>query len=698
MPTYLLGRHAFLIAILATLATPLPLGAQALESPAQDPLHAWTAGGDPASLETWVNQRLAAAQGDVDKLVAVTGSRTVQNTLRTYDDAVDELAIAGNEAYFMFAVGDSAPLRNKAQALEGKISSATTDLSLNQRVYRALAAVPMPANDPATKHYLERTLLEYRLSGVDKDDATRAKVRQLQDRITALSLTFNRNVADDVRKVTATKAQLDGMPADYIARHKPDANGNYILTTDAPDSFPVFSFARDSGLRLRMYLAYHQRAYPKNDPVLMDLLEARQQLATTLGYATFADLATADQMIGSSKNVKALLDEVNVASHDPAAREYALLLAFAQKQQPGLINISTADTNYWAEQYRRAKYDFDAQSVRPYFPYNEVQAGILKTAARLFHVEFKAVPDAKVWDPSVSTFDVYDNADPNKGKKLGRIYLDMHPREGKDKWFSSAPLVPGIAGRQLPEGALICNFPGGTSGDPGLMEYNDVVTFFHEFGHLMHHVLGGQHQWAGAGGFNVEGDFVEAPSQMLEEMFHDHAILASFAKNYQTGETIPSTLVDRMNAAGAYGRGSWVQFQLLASTYALQLHDRPPAQVNLDALFKEDYAKFIPETDVEGNRFYASFTHLTGYASNYYTYVLDKVIAVDFFSQFDQSDLLDGPTAMRYRRAVLEPGATKPAAELVQDFLGRPQNIDALKAWISVEFEGIPARASTAAY
>ena len=684
----------FLFAAFIILTMWFPLCAQQTTPTTLDPLHAWNAGSNPAILETWVNQRLAAVQVDIDKLVSISGPRTVANTLRPYDDAINELAIAGNESYLLFAVGNSAPLRDKAQAMEGKVSSATTDLSLNQNVYRALAAIPAPTKNPATKHYLERTLLEYRLAGVDKDDATRAKIRQLQDKITALSLTFNRNIADDVRKVSATKAQLAGMPADYIARHTPDANGVYTLTTDAPDSFPVRSFASNPDLRLRMFLAYNQRAYPKNGPVLMDLLAARQQLATTLGYTTFADLATADQMIGSSKNVQALMDQVNAASRGPAAKEYALLLAFAKKQQPGLTNISMADLFYWLEQYHRTTYNFDAQSVRPYFPYNEVQTGILKIAARLFHVEFRAVPDSKVWDPSVSTFDVYDDASPHRGKKLGRIYLDMHPRTGKDKWFSSAPVVPGVAGRQLPEGALICNFPGGTAGDPGLMQYSDVVIFFHEFGHLMHHVLGGQNQWAGAGGFNVEGDFVEAPSQMLEEMFHDHAILASFARNYKTGETIPSGLVDRMNAADAFGRGSWVQFQLFASTYALQLHDRPPAQVHLDALLREDSAKFMPETFVDGDRFYASFTHLAGYASNYYTYVLDKVIALDFFSQFNKNNLLDGPTAMRYRRTVLEPGATKPSAELVNDFLGRPQNIDALKAWMNVEFQTVPATKS----
>jgi len=660
---------------------------QAAKPVVQDPLHAWNAGGDPASLETWVNARLAAAKSDIDKVTAVTGAHTVANSLRVFDDAQNELALAGNEAYLMYAVGDSAALRDKGQAMVATISSATTDLSLNQKVYRALAAIPLPTKDPATKHYLERTLLEYRLAGVDKDDATRAKIRQLQDKITEDSLVFGRNVADGKLEIKATKEELDGLPADYIARHKPAADGTYTLTTDPPDSMPIYSFAKSAALRRRMFLVDNQRAYPKNVPVLMDLLKTRQELATTLGYPTFADLATADQMMGSSSNLKAFLKDVDDASRDISAKEYALLLAFAEKQQPGLTSISASDSGYWNEQYRRAKYDFDAQSVRPYFPYDEVQAGILTTAARLFHVEFKAVPDAKTWDASVATFDVFDNAGANKGKRLGRIYLDMHPREGKDKWFSSAPVVPGIRGRQLPEGALICNFSGGVAGDPGLMQYSEVVVFFHEFGHLMHHILGGQGEWAGAGGFNVEGDFVEAPSQMLEEMFRDRTVLSSFAKHYKTGETIPADLVDRMNAAGAYGRGRWMQGQLFASTYSLQVHNRPPAEVDLDALLKEDMERFSHYTFVDGDRMYASFTHLTGYSSNYYTYVLDKVIAIDFFSQFDKSNLLDGPTAMRYRRAVLEPGATKPATELVKDFLGRPQNLEAVKSWMAEEFK-----------
>jgi len=678
-----------------TIVVCLALAAGALHAAAQqsDPLHAWVQAKDPAALQAWVQERLVAEKADVDKLIAVSGPRTVENTLRPYDDAQNELALASNNAFLMFSLADTAAMRDMGQKTTEVISTASTELALNPQVYHALAAVPLPANDPATRHYLERTLLEYRLAGVDKDEATRAKIRALQDKITSLTLAFGRNVADGTLTVKATRAELAGLPDDYISRHKPGPDGMYTLTTDAPDSRPVMSFASNSALRHRMYLAYLDRAFPQNEQVLRDLLVARQDLATTLGYAHYADLATADQMSGSAANVQKLLDQVDEVSRPAARREYDELLAFAERRQPGLISIDDADASYWMEQYRRAQFAFDAQSVRPYFPYTQVQAGILATASRLFHVSFKPVKNAVVWDASVDTYDVYDQAPGDAGKLLGRIYLDMHPRAGKDKWFSSAPVVPGIRGRQLPEGMLICNFSGGAAGDPGLMEYDEVVTFFHEFGHLMHHILGSQGEWSGQGGFNVEGDFVESPSQMLEEMFHSTAILQSFGKNYQTGEPIPAALVAKMNAASAYGRAYWLQRQLLYSSYALQVHDQDPAKIDFDALFRQDQERFSAFTPVAGVHFFATFTHLEGYASNYYTYVLDKVIAIDFFSQFDANNLLDGPTAMRYRRTVLDAGATKPAAELVKDFLGRPQNMKALETWMNQEFQPLPVNA-----
>ena len=648
-----------------------------------DPLHLWVGKLNAANAEKWVNGHLDQEKKDIDALLAVKGARTVRNTLVPFDDAQNELSLAAAEAFLMYGVAPQKEVRDAGQALAQKANQAQNEVSLNQTVYKALVAMDISAADPATKHYVERTLLEYRLAGVDKDDATRAEIKKKLDYITETALKFGRNVQENVNHVVAKdKSELAGMPDDFIANHPAAADGSISISTEETNYSPVITYASNEDLRKRMYLAYMTRAYPENKAILMDVLRTRNDLAKTLGYSNWADLATADQMMGSAANMKTFLNEVDQASQQTAKREFEMLLTFARQKQPGLTTIPAYSGFYWYEQYRRAVLNFDSQSVRPYFPYDRVQQGVLDTAAKLFHISFKAAPDAAVWDPSVSTFDVFD-----EGKHIGRVYLDMHPRDGKDKWFSSAPVVQGIKGHQLAEGVLICNFPGGKAGDPGLLEYDDVVTFFHEFGHLMHNILGGQQQWSGISGFTTETDFVEAPSQMLEEFFHDSGILRSFAKHYQTNEPLPVDLIEKMNKADAFARASGIQRQLFYSTYALDVHDRPPDTIDLDALLKADYTRFYPFQFADGNRFYASFTHLMGYSSNYYTYLLDKVIALDFFSQFDKKDLLGGEAAMRYRKTVLEPGGSKPGTELVKDFLGRPQNLDAFKAWMEEEFQ-----------
>ena len=220
------------------------------------------------------------------------------------------------------------------------------------------------------------------------------------------------------------------------------------------------------------------------------------------------------------------------------------------------------------------------------------------------------------------------------------------------------------------------------------MQYSDVVTYFHEFGHLMHEVLGGRQRWAGQSGITTEGDFVEVPSQMLEEFFENPELVRTFAKHYQTGEPIPCDVFARMVRASAHGRALNTLTQVMYATYSLDTHDKKAAELDLDALLRAGYDRFSYYEFVDGNRMYAAFTHLVGYTSNYYTYLYDKVMALEFFAQFDQKNLIEGPVAMRYRREVLEPGGSKPARELVQAFLGREVSMSALQRWIGKEFEG----------
>jgi thimet oligopeptidase len=646
----------------------------------------WEGAADESGLESWVEAALERHHHALQQLTAVSGPRTVENTLVFYDNAVAELSTARSLTALLNSVHPEKKVRDKAQELLEKLAEAATLLALNQDVYRALRGLDLSGMDGGTRHYVERTLLQYRLAGVDKDEATRSRLKDLHEKATRLSLAFRRNVQENVNKVVVEdRSELEGLPEDFLASHPADEHGQITLTTDFPDYLPVMTFASNPKLRLRMFLAYNTRAYPANEGVLLDLLKTRREIANLLGFETWADLATADQMMESAQNLRAFLDDLDKATKPGAEREYAAVLAFARQREPRLVAIDADSRSYWYEQYRRAAYDFDSQTVRPYFPYERVEKGVLETAQKLFRVSFRPAEDVEVWHPSVGACEVFDGE-----QRIGRFYLDMHPREGKDKWFSAHPLIPGIAGRQLPEAALVCNFPEPKQGNPALLQYSDVVTFFHEFGHLMHALLGGQQKWAGISGIATEDDFVEVPSQMLEEFFRDAKLLATFARHFQTDEAIPAELVAKMNRAGAFGRADWVRTQLFYTTYSFDTHYDDPATLNLDVLLQADYTKFLPYTWIDGNRMYASFTHLTGYSSNYYTYLYDKVIALDFFSQFDRSHLLEDPAAMRYRKTVLEPGGSVPGKEIVRQFLGREQSLDAFTRWIGEEFEPAP--------
>lgn len=642
----------------------------------------WATKPDVSAFEKIETARLADAQRSIDTLLAATGPRTIENTLAPLDEAFHQINSTAYFAQLMQQVHPDVTFRDQATAMLTKASAAQTAIALNHEVYNALAAVDVSHVDAATRYYVQRQLLEFRLAGVDKDGATRARLKKLNDQASEEQSMFDRNIADGQKVVEADPSELDGLPEDYIDRHKPDAAGKIHLTTDYPDALPVFTFAKSDALRRRMSLAFNTRAYPKNQEVLISLMKTRYEIATLLGYSSWADFNAADKMIAKGHNIADFIAQVNEASRTLAQKEFEMLLAEKQKTDPGAKEIWSHEAGYLSELVRRTKYDFDSQSVRPYFPFMEVKQGILDTAADLFQVSFRQEQNVPAWDPAVETWMVVDG-----GKPIGRFYLDMHPRPGKYSHAEMAPVLDGIRGKQLPEAILVCNFPTPTATDPGLMDYGDVQTFFHEFGHLMHHILGGQQEWAGISGISMESDFVEAPSQMLEEWIRSPQVLAKFARHYKTGEPIPADLVARMNRASAFGRGGWVGRQNSFSAISYDIYKTKPEDVNLDAVTLDDSRRYTLFTPLPDTHTWASFGHLGGYSSAYYTYLWDKVIAEDFFLQFDHHNLLAGDAPMRYRRVVLEPGGSMSANDLVKNFLGRQQNITALQHWMAEEFD-----------
>ena len=609
-------------------------------------------------------------------------TRETLAALDRYDSAIALLTDAASRASLARNVHPDEAMRTAAADCESDVDKAATEISLERPIYDALNRLDVSRADAATRHYVARTLRDFRRAGVDKDEATRSRVKALREELVKLGQQFQNNIAADVRTIELDPADLDGLPDDYKRARKPAANGKVALTTNNTDYQPFMSYAKSARAREAFWKIYRQRGDPKNLAVLGRMLEARRELANLLGFPTWADYITGDKMIGTRQAASEFIQKIASAADAQLTADYKALLARKQRDTAGAQAVDAWDSAYLQEQVKADTHKFDSQSVRPYFEYRRVKQGVMDLTSKMFGITYRAVPDAPVWHPDVETFDVFEGS-----RLLGRIYLDMYPRDNKYKHYAQFTLVNGKAGRVLPEGVLVCNFPkpgvDGSGAEPALMQHSDVETYFHEFGHLLHHVFGGHTRWAGISGVATEWDFVEAPSQMLEEWVWTPQTLQTFARHHQTNEPIPADLVKRMKAADEFGKGIFVRQQMFYAATSLELHSRDPKGLDTGRVVAEMQNKYTPFKFVEGTHFEESFTHLDGYSAIYYTYMWSLVIAKDMFTVFNKQGLLNPEAARLYRRTVLEPGGSKPAAELVQDFLGRPYRFDAYRDWLN---------------
>ncbi len=474
---------------------------------------------------------LERARAQVAALKSMKPAADGRAVLEAYDEATAALGASFSRSSLAREVHPDAAFRDAARACEQKADALNVDISQDRGVYDALSAVDLSQSDAATRYWMERTLLNFRRAGVDRDDTTRAKVKSLNEELLKLGQSFNQNIAEDVRKVELDPKELAGLPEDFIKAHAPGANGKVVLTSNYPDYFPFMTYARDGKAREKVWRAYRQRAYPKNVEVLNQLIAKRHELATLLGYPTWAAYVTETKMTRTQQTASDFIDKVAATAEKRAKQEYAELLARKQKDEPKATVLEPWDQDYYADRVQAEQLGFDSQALRPYFEYGRVKKGVMDITSRMWGITFVPVKDASVWHSDVETYDITENGTP-----LGRIYLDMHPREDKYKHAAQFDVVAGQAGKRYPEGALVCNFP-----RPGeLMTQDEVETFFHEFGHLLHHVFAGRQQWTGITGISTEWDFVETPSMLLQQWASNPTVLQEFARHHQTGETIPT--------------------------------------------------------------------------------------------------------------------------------------------------------------
>ncbi len=619
--------------------------------------------------ETWLAERcdgeLSRAKERADTL---RSAQDPSRALATWNDVNLALGNAFAVSSLLSNVHPDEAVRDRGEQAGQEAQRLLTVLGQDRALFDALAAVDAESLDPASRRVLAHSRRDFRRAGVDQSDEVRERLRHLSERQTEVEQEFSKNIRDDVRSVALEPARLEGLPQDHVEAHPAGEDGLVRVTTEYPDYVPYVTFGHDREARAALVHAFRNRAWPQNDALLTELLDLRDEVATTLGYDGWPDYDAEVKMIGSGAAIPEFVDRISAAAEPAARRDMAVLLERVQRDHPEVTQVNGVDAAYYSEMVRRENFDVDGQQVRTYFDFTKVRAGLLAVTGRLFGVDYVPV-ETSSWHEDVSTYDVLRDGD-----RLGRIHLDLHPRAGKYGHAACFDLVPGIEGRQLPEGVLVCNF------SRSLMDHDHVVTLFHEFGHLVHLVLAGRHDWARFSGVATEWDFVEAPSQMLEEWAWDAEVLASFATDAD-GEPIPAELVAKMRAAEEFGTGLHVRTQMFYAALSYGIHQERPD--DLTAQMRELQAAYDLYGYVPDTHFHTSFGHLQGYGSGYYTYMWSLVIAKDLFSAFDPEDLFATETAFRYRDAVLAPGGSADAADLVADFLGRPSTFHTFEAWLN---------------
>lgn len=615
---------------------------------------------------------LARARELADRLRVAPPSGTVE-VLEVWDELSLGLGNVAAAASLLANVHPLEEVRTASEAAEVAVDKLVTELNQDRALFDVFAGLARP-DDPLAARLLDKTLRDFRRAGVDRPDEVRERLSQINERLTELGQEFSRVIRDDVREVRVAPERLAGMPLDWLAAHPVGEDGLVGVTSDYPDSVPARMFVHDAEVRREVTVAFLERGWPHNDAVLREMLDLRHELAVLVGYADWPSYDAEVKMIGSGPAIGEFVDRISAAADGPMRRDLDVVLERYRQDVPGRTSITSADLGYYQELVRKEQLDVDAQLVRTYFDFAKVRAGLLDVTGRLFGLRYEPV-ETTTWHEDVASYDVFAaGGAAGEEAHLGRIHLDLHPREGKYKHAAQFTLTDGVAGRQLPEGVLVCNF------SRGLMEHDHVVTLFHEFGHLLHHVLAGHGRWARFAGVATEWDFVEAPSQMLEEWAWDASVLQTFASNAD-GEPIPADLVERMRAAEDFGKGIQARQQMFYAAMSYAFHVERPADLTRRMVELQD--RYAPTAWIDGTHMFANFGHLGGYSSAYYTYMWSLVIAKDMFSAFDPADLFAPGVAERYRDRVLAPGGSKDAADLVADFLGRPTTFDAYAAWLA---------------
>ena len=651
----------------------------------------------PEHIVPAVTELLERANATLQGIESNSGERTYDNTLHALDHATEPLERAVGIVGHLESVASTPELREAHNAVRPEVSAFYAGIPLRPGLYQALKefAETQEAQQltGAKARYLKKTMDEFRRSGAELDEVGKERLRAISREMAGLTSKFSQNVLDDTAAfelIIEDEAKLAGLPRSAIEAAKADAEAKgksgYRFTLQAPSLIPLLTYLDDREIRRQVWTAYNTRASRgerNNEPIIARVLELRQEQARLLGYPEFAAMVLEDRMAGSTATALEFVKNLHSKTNAAFRREAEELEAF-KLQLDGSDSgpLEPWDVGYYSEKQRRALYDFDEEALRPYFAADRVVDGLFETAKRLYDIGIEPNVTLPVWHKDVRAYDVRDAS----GEHLASFYADLYPREEKrgGAWMNSFISGTTHEGKLSPHLGLICaNVTPPVGNKPALLTHNEVSTLFHEFGHLLHHCLS-RVEVRSLAGTNVAWDFVELPSQIMENWCWEKDALDTFARHHETDATIPDELFDKMVGARTYRAATMMMRQLgfAAVDLALHVEYEPTRDGSILQYARRVLQDYAPTPFPQDYAMLASFSHLfsssVGYAAGYYSYKWAEVLDADAFTRFKQAGVFSPEVGDAFRRTILENGDTEDPMDLYKRFMGREPNLDPL--------------------
>ncbi|SHF81758.1 thimet oligopeptidase [Flavobacterium fluvii] len=612
------------------------------------------------------------------KKIIAANPQTISNILVAYDDLGYELSDLSMKIGLISSTFSNEGIRNAAYEESEKLSVYGSNIGLNEPLYKALKKFSTQKGLVLTakqKKFLEEVIISFEKSGMKLSVADRKPLEEINNQLIKLGNAFDKNIAESKDSLTFSEQELKGIDLESLQSWK-RPNGQYVVYVNGPNAIKISDDAENANTRKVFGLHYNNRAYPQNIAVLDSLLYYRNVYAKKLGFSSYAAYSLVDKMAAKPENVWAFEKDLIQKLTPLVTDEIKTLKAFKKEVSPTEpATFESWDFAYYSKKLLNAKYQLNKDEVKEYFEMNNTLAGMFKVYESLLGIQIKPATNMPVWDSKVKTYEIW-----SEGKKMGSFYLDLFPRANKYTHFACFPMSQYSKKGNveiLPQASLICNFPEGTANEPSLLPHSDVITMFHEFGHLVHWLLG-HSAIASQHSFAVKGDFTEAPSQFLENWCWEYDALKLFAKHYKTGQVLPKELFDKMKKTQLVNIGSFYIRQIYLGLTDFTYEDKYEETKRKGVLQVYKELALLNQMPFDDNDHkICSFGHLNGYGANYYGYLWSKVYAQDMFSVFKKKGVMDTATGIRYRKEILEKGSTTPEIEMVEKFLGRKPNSDA---------------------